>query len=122
MAKTAYTIRIESDYIHVERAPGSRVDFQSQPAMIRDILANCKAAGCRKILLTGPKIRVRLSTSDIYDLGREVAKSQIRIAVVEEHDADPEDTIFFETVARNRGGFIKFFADEDSAKRWLMGD
>ncbi len=60
----------------------------------------------------------RLSVTDIYDLGEEIAKLGLRIAVVESHDASVEDVTFLENVVSNRSNPIRFFHNEQGAKDW----
>ena len=60
-----------------------------------------------------------LGTYGVFELGREIAKSGLRIAVVESHDAPNENVRFLENVATNRGGPIQFFDNEQHAKDWL---
>jgi hypothetical protein len=84
-----------------------------------EISAACEEAGCRKVLILGPRTKVRLSVLDIYNLGQEIAKLGLRIAVVELHDASKENVRFLENVVANRGGPFQFFDDEQDAKDWL---
>ena len=71
------------------------------------------------MLLRGPKTNVDLSTLVLYDLGEQIARSRLQIAVVESHDASEEDETFLETVVFNRGGPLQFFETEEEAKDWL---
>ena len=87
--------------------------------MLMEMSTFCKEAGCRKVLILGPKTKVDLAVLDIYDLGKEIAKLDLRIAMVESHDASNEDVYFLETVVWNRGGPIQFFDTEKEAKDWL---
>lgn len=84
-----------------------------------EISAFCKEAGCRKVLILGPRTKVKLSTLDVLNLGKMIAKLRLQVAVVELHDASNEDVRFLETVAINRGGPIKFFDNKQEAKDWL---
>lgn len=56
---------------------------------------------------------------EIYDLGHEIAKLGLQIAIVELHDALTENVEFLEDVVTNRGGPIQFFNNEQDAKDWL---
>ena len=119
MGTSEYKISIQPGYLLVERPQGYEVVWGEQPARLMEISAACKEAGCRKVLILGPRTKVRLSVSDIFDLGKEIAKLGLRIAVVELHDASNEDVEFLEHVAMNRGGPIQFFGNEQDAKVWL---
>jgi len=87
--------------------------------MLMDISAFCKEADCQNVLIRGPQTSVKLSPLDIHELGKEIAKLNLRIAVAESHDASDEDVKFLEDVVWNRGRPIKFFNSELEAKYWL---
>ena len=114
-----YKISYRSDHVLVERSPGYKVVLDKMPAFLRDLSTFCDEAGCRKVLLLGTKTDVDLSTLDIYDLGEQIARLRLQIAIVESHDASDDDEQFLETVVFNRGGPLQFFASEQDAKDWL---
>jgi hypothetical protein len=119
MDNSEYQISIQPGYVLVERAQDYEVVLSEQPAILMAISASCKEAGCRKVLILGPRTKVRLSVQNVFDLGQEIAKLGLRIAVVESHDAPNENVRFLENVATNRGGPIQFFDNEQHAKDWL---
>ena len=119
MGNSDYKLSIQPGYILLERPPDYEVTMNEQPAMLTDMSAFCKTASRRKVLILGPKTIVNLSANDILDLGKEIAKLNLKIAVAELHDASKEDVKFLETVVWNRGGPIKFFDSEMEAKYWL---
>ena len=82
-------------------------------------MERCKEAGCQKVLVRGPKTKVRLSMSEIYRLGEHLATLGLQVAVVESHDESAENVKFLENVAANRGSPIQFFDAEQDAKDWL---
>lgn len=114
-----YQMSYQSGYVLVERSPGYKVVLSDMPAFLREISAFCDESGCRKVLILGPSTTVDLSTLDLYDLGEQIARSRLQIAVVETHDASSEDEAFLETVVFNRGGPLQFFETEDDARDWL---
>ncbi len=120
MDNPKYEISIEPDYVLVERPLDYEVVWSEQPAQLVEISAFCKEAGCRKVLILGPRTKVRLSTYNIFKLGREIAKLDLRIAVAESHDASNENVRFLEDVVTiARGGPIQFFDNDQDAKKWL---
>ena len=119
MATSEQKISVQPGYLLVERPQDYEVVWSEQPARLMEISAACKEAGCRKVLILGPRTKVRLSVLDIFDLGQEIAKFGLRIAVVELHDASNENVEFLENAATNRGGPIQFFDNEQDAKDWL---
>ncbi len=90
--------------------------------MLMEVSAVCEKAGYHKVLVVGPRTKVRLSTMDIYTLGEQIARLRMKVAVVESHDAPDDDVTFLENVATNRGGPLQFFHNEQDAKAWLGGD
>ena len=112
-------ISIQRGYVLVERPQDYEVVWSEQPERLMEISAFCKEADCTKVLILGPRTKVKLSALDIFDLGENIAKLGLKIAVVELHDASNEDVRFLETVAMNRGGPIQFFDNEQEAKDWL---
>jgi len=119
MGNADYKISIQSDYVLVERSKGYEVVLNEMPAMLTELSAACNEANCRKVLILGPRTKVRLETLDIYDLGEQIASSRLQIAIVESHDASADDENFLETVVFNRGGPLQFFINEEEAKDWL---
>ncbi len=87
--------------------------------MLTEMSAACEEAGCRKVLILGPKTKVNLEIFDIYDLGEQIARLHLKIAIVESHDASKDDESFLENVAFNRGGPLQFFINEEEARDWL---
>lgn len=119
MGNSEQQISIQPGYVLVERPPDYEVVWTEQPAELKKISAFCKEAGCRKMLVLGPRTKVTLSLLDIYNLGEEITKLGLQIAVVELHDASKEDVKFLEDVVINRGISIQFFDNEQDAKDWL---
>ena len=119
MGTSESKISIQPGYVLVERPQDYEVVLSEQPARLMEISAACEKARCRKVLILGPRTKVRLSVPDIYDLGHEIAKLRLQIAVVELHDASSEDVEFLENVVMNRGAPIQFFDNEQDAKNWL---
>lgn len=119
MENSEHRVSIQPGYVLVERPPDFEVIWSEQPALLMELSAFCEAADCRKVIVLGPRTKVKLSTLEAFDLGQEIAKLGLRIAVVESHDASKEKVEFLENVATNRGGPIQFFDSEQQAKDWL---
>ena len=120
MDNSEHKISIQPGYVLVERSQDYKVVLSEQPAKLMEMSTACKEAGCRKVLILGPRTKVRLSTQEIFDLGKEIAKLSLQIAVVELHDASKENVEFLENVVVNRGVPIQFFDNEQDAKDWLV--
>ena len=119
MGSSKQKISIQPGYVLIERAKNYQVVWSEQTEALMQISAACEKAGCRKVLVLGPRTKVKLSTQDIFDLGEGIAKLGLQIAVVESHDASIKDVKFLEQVVENRGGPLRFFDSEQGAKEWL---
>jgi len=119
LGRSDFKISIQPKYVLVERPLDYEVVLGEMPAMLAELSAVCKEAGCQKVLILGSKTHVSLETMDIYDLGDQIATTRLQIAIVESHDASDDDENFLETVVFNRGGPLQFFIDEEEARNWL---
>ncbi len=113
------SISIQPGYVLVQHPAEYEVISSEMPALFGRVATACETEGCRKVLVAGPETKVRLSVLGIYDLGEELARLGLKIAFSVQHDASIRDIRFFETVASNRGGDIRFFDSEQQAKDWL---
>jgi len=87
------------------------------------ILDECEKEKKYKILINALNVAgTNIPTMDRFFIGEEIAKvigPKIKIAVVwPEQDIDK----FGETVAVNRGGFIRVLGNIASAEKWLVGN
>ncbi len=119
MTKSEQTLSIRSGYVLVERPPDYEVIRSEQSTRLAEISALCEEAGIRNVLVVGPRTSVKLSTTDIFSLGEQIAQLGLRVAVVELHNATDGDVSFLENVSTNRGGPMEFFNNEQDAKDWL---
>ena len=119
MDNSKQKISIQTGYVLIERSQDYKVVWSEQLAKLMEMSAACKEAGCQKVLILGPRTKVRLSTTEIFDLAKQIAKLDLQIAVVEFHDAPIGKVRFLESVVKNRGVPIKFFDNEQDAKDWL---
>ena len=112
-------ISIQPGYVLVKRPPGYKVIREEQSAELMKISAYCKEADCGKVLVLGPRTTVMLSGFEIFNLGEEIAKLGLQIAVVESHNASKGDVRLLESLVNYRGCPFKFFDNEQYAKDWL---
>ena len=115
-----YSSAVRADNPEIIAAREAGLPIVRRAEMLAELAEFCACADCRKVLIRRQNTKVGLAPLDIYDLGKEIAKHHLQIAVVETHNASDDDVNFLETVAQNRGGPIHFFDDEESAKRWLQ--
>ena len=119
MRNSEQTISIRPDHILVERPPGYEVVLSEQSRDLLELSVANNETGCNKVLVVGPRTKVRLSTFDILELGKRIGKLDIQMAIVEIHDASNNAMSFLKTVAFNRGSKIRFFDNVEDAKGWL---
>ena len=119
MGNLDYKMAIQPGFVLVERPQGYEVALNEQPAMLMELSAFCKAVARRKVLILGSKTKVNLSELDVLDLGKEIAKLNLQIAVVESHDASIGEVSLLQNVVLNRGGSIRFFDTQKEAIAWL---
>ena len=119
MSDLEYAISIKSGYVLVEDPPNYDVVWSEQPPKLQAISAACSEAGCRKVLIRGSNAKVKLQTSQIFKLGKEVGKLNLKIAVVTFDDASPQQKNLLENASTNRSSPVRFFDNEIDAKYWL---
>lgn len=103
----------------VEVPPNHVVD-RNDTRKIDAFAAYCVEMGVSKVLIRAPVVAVKLSTMEIFAAAERIVQSKLRIAFcVSNHEASQRDVSFFETVAVNRGGSVKFFESESEALDWL---
>ena len=89
---------------------------------LESILGIREARGISRVLIDATAVESYPATLSIFDFGGQAADSLrgkgIKIAVVVAA-TKIEETGFFQTVARNRGGNIGVFESSDDALTWL---
>ena len=119
MENSEQKISIHPDHVLVERPPDYEVVLSEQSRDLLELSATCKETGCKKVLVVGPRTKVRLSPFDLLELGKRIAKLDVQMAIVEMHDASDDAMSLLKSVAFNRGSKIRFFNNMAEAKGWL---
>jgi len=119
MSDPEYEISIQPGYVLVEDPPNYDVFWNEMPPKLQAISAACSEAGYRKVILRGSNINVKLTVPEIFALGEEIAKLNLKIAIVQLHDASKGNEELLENAASNRGSPILFFNNEQDARDWL---
>ncbi len=113
-------ISLQDDYVLVERPPRYTVAPESQPAFLKQLADFCGWARVAKVLLVGGSTQVRLSVFDVFELGRQISRLGLRVAVVEAHDASQLDVEFLLASTKWRNDEpLQFFVDVEPALEWL---
>jgi len=113
--------RYEPDYSYV-RATGIR-SIENMFPITQECVEACLKRGYKKVLLDARELIGRLSVSEIYGTGRDLAdrfKSypRLELAVID-LDENRKNFKFFEDVLVNLGYNVGFFSDVADAKQWL---
>ncbi len=119
MPDPEYKISVQSGYVLVEDPPNYDVVWIEQPPKLQAISAACSEAGYRKVLIRESNANVRLTVTQIFNLGKDVGKLGLKIAMVSTHDASQENERLLENTASNRGLPIRFFDNAQDARNWL---
>jgi hypothetical protein len=119
MENSEQKISIRPDHILVERPPGYEIVLSQQSKDLLKLSTVSNETGCKKVLVVGPRTKVRLSPFDLLELGKRIAKIDVQMAIVEIHDASNDAMSLLKSVAYNRGSRIRFFENMEDAKGWL---
>ncbi len=114
----------ETDWgMHVTNTENCLEDFDTVHADLKAITLMCAEKGISRILCESRKNKTMMSLLDLYETAMNLSKwcpAGMRIAYLMPHFVDTEDTVFFETAAKNRAVTIKFFASKEKAIAWLV--
>ncbi len=111
------------DYIHIEMSD-VLVDKETSREILMLVSDALRKHGGSRILIEAGRPEKDLTLSDIFFLGMDFEKALRGMSIAFVVDAStigPEEE-HFETVASNRGIWIKFFQDVQSAKQWLAAN
>ena len=119
-----FRVTEKKDYLLFElEGERSRKSNARVAEAIRDA---CSTASYRRVLVDAQLLEKRLGVLDAHagpttDFPRDVASKQIKVAVVDRKEFK-SGFLFFETVARNAGYFLRIFTDRQTAITWLLSD
>lgn len=86
-----------------------------------DIIDACNTNACQRVLCDEREFEYRLDTVDTYQLAEFAAEAapRVRRVAIVTGAANLEDGKFYETVARNRGLYVRIFGSMEAARAWL---
>lgn len=119
MNKLVQVVSVKSDYVLVVEPPGFEVVWEEQPGRLQEIAAACRKANSHKVLVLAEQTSVKLSTTELMMMAKEIAKLGLQVAMVVKNDLSVEHESFFRKIATKHGSPIRFFDREAEAKRWL---
>ena len=115
-------VEINKDYISVRYKGSITEQDLSRDKHYPDLADLCKKNECSKVLLDARDLSVELEFINLFDVGNIFSEPQywgIKIALLGKKDQVPSDKGFLESVALNRGAYLKAFTDEEEAIEWL---
>lgn len=116
---------IKFDYLDnylLAQVSGEKDSLEISLLFWKEIFVECETRKYKRILIT-ESFKNDISAIDMYILGEklsEMAPKDISVAFVDNQLQQLEMNKFTETVAYNRGGKGKVFADRLEAEKWLL--
>jgi hypothetical protein len=122
-----YTMPVNIKIIHpkdfIRTTVEGALDLPTSRQILLEIASIIESPGAYHVLIDTRQAQVRLSTTDVYELGVAVAS---RPAVAHSKTAiltamgGEESARFLELVAQNRGALLKAFTSFEEAINWLV--
>jgi len=115
-------VEFNGEFIHIKHRPGFEITSKSMETLWTMVGERCIEHECTKVLVQAVSPTRSLDTMDAFDSGIQASKAsrKLKVALCFENYQTDETSDFFKTVARNRGAWIEFFPDFDSASAWLL--
>lgn len=113
---------VEDGYIRVYRSSTGICSPEHELQFLRSLAEICGQSDRNNVLLIGSGPKADLCALDLLELGRAISVSGLNIAAVCNRNIVDEDAEFLQDIVWNRGGAIRFFAEEQPALEWLGVD
>ncbi|HMQ03081.1 MAG TPA: hypothetical protein PKD26_04125 [Pyrinomonadaceae bacterium] len=120
----SFELKVNPTHLHLRHPPGSHIAADEIAGYWSSVGELCRKHACRKLLIESYEPEGSLGTIDVFDAGRTLAENLagVKVALCHEDFAPDELSLFFQTVAQNRGVKVEFFPSLDEAVRWLDVD
>lgn len=117
----AFELEIHPNFLHLKYPAGSVISAESTFETWAAVARLTEKHDCSKVLIEIDRPQRQMDTMSAFDSGRVLAESAAGLTVAMcFHNYQFDDlTVFFKTVAQNRGVKIEFFGDLDEALEWL---
>ena len=118
-----YEFKYDDDTQCIEVKMFGQLHLIDLPQYASDLAALLKKYDCKRVLQDLTEVDLKLAAFEFLDVpklarGANVMRDAKRAIVCAK---DTENWKFYETVAVNRGEYVRVFKDFDKAKEWLMG-
>jgi hypothetical protein len=116
-----FTLEPREGYLYMHLAPGFEATPESMARMWTAISESCRRHNLRRVLADGENVQRKLTPMESYDHAALAARLMpgLTVACCFRGYQTDEQTEFFKTAAVNRGVRVEFFADLETALRWL---
>lgn len=102
---------------------GRKDSIQIDRSYIARIVDECGKSGCKRLLVE-EDLGTQLSITDLYEVNSHIDPRDlagVKIAFVDRHPSHREGNLFGQTVARNRGIWVKVCDSVEEGEAWLLG-
>jgi hypothetical protein len=113
----------ETDWgLNVVLKENAVIDDNNIFPVINLILDKCKEFRKNKVCIVATTVKRRVSIFKLLDVAELIKKEcpRMRIAFIAPHLVDNESSKAMETFSFNRGVYIQYFRDKDTAMEWLL--
>ncbi|HXV39552.1 MAG TPA: hypothetical protein VD701_01160 [Steroidobacteraceae bacterium] len=116
-----FTLEPREGYLYLHLAPGFEATPETMARMWTAISDACRRNNLRRVLADGENVQRKLTPMESYDHAALAARLMpgLTVACCFRGYQTDEQTEFFKTAAVNRGVRVEFFADLETALRWL---
>lgn len=116
-----FTLEPREGYLYLHLTPGFEATPESMARMWTAISDACRRNNLRRVLADGENVQRKLTPMESYDHAALAARLMpgLTVACCFRGYQTDEQTEFFKTAAVNRGVRVEFFADLETALRWL---
>jgi hypothetical protein len=115
-----YTIKFRYDHVHVQIAPGFKVDLDHRAELWKKLADVCEEYNSRRVLVEGFVPSGEHDTAEVIAAGKRTATvRKLWMAFHFENFVPNEQSELFEVIAASNGVRVKHFADREHALMWL---
>lgn len=118
----SYTVALEEKPGFLHAVIGGRNTRENVQGYLQEVMRECLARGCGRVLIEERLDGPRLGSSDVFDIAAEGAmRGATTLAAIAYVDVNAQGSLmkFAEDVAVNRGVRVRVFGTVAEAERWL---
>jgi hypothetical protein len=118
-----YKVTINQTPTFLHAIVSGRNTMENVKRYVEDIILECTASNCWRVLIEERLEGARLGMTDVFDIvaqGSSLFSGMFKAIAFVDVNAEGNLMLFAENVAYNRGFPIKVFSTVDDAKNWLL--